>query len=86
MATGGDSRLTNSQIVQLAATITVNAMKTIAEEYLGIDSETVVNIEYENKNNAQAVNREIIRRWANKPANAGPDQVRVRVSLVRFWK
>ena len=77
MATGGELKLTNQQIVKLAAALSVGDVKTIAEGYLGITPETISNLEYENRNNAQAFNRAIIRQWAYKPENSGPDQVQV---------
>ena len=67
MATGGDSgQLTNRQIVRLAAAISANNMVAIAEGYLDIDDATIKNKKYENKDDAQAFNREIIKEWRNK--------------------
>ena len=38
-------------------------MASIAEGYMDIDDVTIKNLQYENKDNAEAFNREIIRRW-----------------------
>ena len=71
MATGGNTdQLTNNQIVRLAAAISANNMAAIAEGYMDISSETIKNKKYENKDDAEAFNREIIRYWKNKnPGN-----------------
>ena len=74
MATGRNNDLSERKVVQLAAAISVNAMKTIAEGYLDIAPETVKTAE-ENRGDAEAFNREIIRYWRNR--NPGPDQVEV---------
>ena len=71
MATGVNSQqLTNNQIVRLAAAIPANNMAAIAEGYMDIANETIKNKKYENKDDAEAFNREIIRYWMNKnPGN-----------------
>ena len=69
------SALTNKVIVQLAAAIAVTDMKTIAEGYLDISPESIANIEYENQGDTGAINRKIIRHWANK--NSGSEQIKV---------
>ena len=76
MATGGDlkQQLTNRQIVRLAAAISANDMAAIAEGYMDIDEATIKNKKYENKDDAQAFNREIIKVWIYK--NSG-DYVKV---------
>ena len=81
MATVGNSdQLTNNQIVRLAATISANNMAAIAEGYMDISSETIKNKKYENKDDAEAFNREIIRYWMNKnPGN------QVEVSLISIF-
>ena len=75
MATGGKSeKLTNKQIVRLAAAISIDNMTSIAEGYMGINNETVRNIR-RNEGNSEAFNRAILRHWTNKhPEN----QVQVR--------
>ena len=75
MAEGGDGNLKNKEIVELAAAIATENMKSIAEGYLDISPETVKNIIYENVGKAEATNREIIRDWANK--YSGSKQVKV---------
>ena len=74
-AGGGNETLTPKQIVRLAVVISADNMAAIAEGYMGIEPETVKNLKYENRDNAQAFSREIIRHWANK--NSGPNQVEV---------
>ena len=59
-------QLTRKQIVHLAAAISADNMASIAEGYLDIDDTTIKNLQYENKDNAEAFNREIIRRWAKR--------------------
>ena len=81
MATGGDWHLENKEIAELAASIATENMKSIAEGYLGIPSETVKNIVYENVGKAEAINGEIIRVWAHK--YSGPNQVKV--SCIQFF-
>ena len=81
MATGGESRLTTSDIANLAAAIAGRNMETIAERYLGIEPETVLSLKDEHGGKWEAFNREIIRLWSYK--NSGPDQKRVRHSLTQ---
>ena len=67
MASGGNSeQLTSRQIVRLAAAISANDMAAIAEGYMDISGEEIRNKKYENKDDAQAFNREIIRYWRKK--------------------
>ena len=80
MATSGTSGcLTKQQIVRLAAAISADNMAAIAEGYMDISNETVKNLQYENKAQAQAFNREVILYWVNK--NSGTDQVQVSYAL-----
>ena len=70
-------QLTPRQIVRLAAAISADNMAAIAEGYLDISYETIKNLQYEKRDQAQGFNREIIRFWAIK--NAGPNQVNVSI-------
>ena len=63
---GHSERLTNRQIVRLAAAISTDNLESIAEGYMGIEPETVKNLQDENRGKAQAFNRAILRYWANK--------------------
>ena len=63
MATGGDWTLDDSTIAQLAADISINDMVTVAESYMKISPQKIKNLRDENRGNAEAVNREIIRAW-----------------------
>ena len=71
-------QLTGKQIVRLAAAISVNNMAAIAEGYMDITPETVKNKKYENKDDAEAFNREIIKIWSCKNPD---DQVKVKMQL-----
>ena len=68
-------QLTNKQIVRLAAAISANNMAAIAEGYMDIDDATIKIKKYENKDDAEAFNRDIIKTWLYKNPN---DQVKVR--------
>ena len=58
-----EGQVTPKQIVRLAAVISVQKMAAIAEGYMDICDETIKNIKFENKDDAEAVNREIIKYW-----------------------
>ena len=58
------TQLSGQQIVRLAASIPANNMVIIAEGYMGITNATVKNKKFENRDDAEAFNRDIIRRWA----------------------
>ena len=67
---GKGQELTRKQIVRLASAISADNMASIAEGYMDIDDATIKNLQYENKCNAEAFNREIIKRWKNQnPGN-----------------
>ena len=68
-------QFTRKQIVRLAANISLNNMAAIAEGYMDISEETIKNIKYENKDDAQACNREIKEYWWNQ--NTSGDQILV---------
>ena len=70
-------QLTRKQIVRLGAAISADNMVAIAEGYMNIDDVTIKNIQYENKGQAEAFNRDVIKYWTHK----NPDnQVQVRRS------
>ena len=80
MANSKDSdQLTPKQIVRLAAAITVNNMTAIAGGYMDIDDATIKNLRYENKYDAEAFNREIIKIWRNKNQD---NQIKARAFIV----
>ena len=58
--------LSAQQIVHLAAAIPANNMAAIAEGYMDIDDVAIKNLQYENKDDAEAFNREIIRHWTKR--------------------
>ena len=74
-ASGGGEPPTRRQIVRLAAAISADNMASIAEGYLDISDETVKNKKFENKDSAEAFNREILKYWLNR--NSGPNQAKV---------
>ena len=74
-----EGQVTPKQIVHLAAVISVQKMAAIAEGYMDISDETIKNIKFENKDDAEAVNREIIKYWLNK--NSGGNQILVSTTL-----
>ena len=63
MASKGNVRLTNKQRVKLAAKIGKSSMKSIALGYLGLDDETIENLEAKTKDDVHAFNREILKSW-----------------------
>ena len=75
MATGLGGQLTNDQKVRLARAMSIRNMESIALGYLGFEEETIKNRKYENKDNAEAFNRDVINTWLNK--NSGINQCEV---------
>ena len=73
------AQLTNAQYVRLARVISSDNMESIALGYLSIEKETIRNLRYENRDNAEAFNRNVLEKWANM--NPGPDQVKVGMYL-----
>ena len=69
-------KLTRKQIVCLASAISANNMAAIAEGYMDIDDVTIKNLQYENKDNAEAFNREVIKLWKNQNPD---DQIQVNI-------
>ena len=74
-------RLTNPQIVRLAASISADNMESIAEGYMDISPETVKNTKRD-AGNSEAFNRDIIRYWSNKNPD---DQVKVSFKVKKFF-
>lgn len=77
MAAVGDMTLTDADIVALARSVSAPNMESIAEGYLGIEPETIANLKRSHREDVEGFNREIIRKWTFKTANAGPGQVQV---------
>ena len=76
MATGGNSgEITNRQYVELGRAISRPNMESIALGYLNIDQETIDSMKVTHRENTEAFNREIIRRWAYK--HPAPEQAKV---------
>ena len=76
-------QLTNLQYVRLGRAISSLNMESIALGYLNFDDETIKNLHYEHRGNAEAFNRDILKRWAYQ--NPSPDQVKVRNSIIVHW-
>ena len=75
MATGLGVSVTNKDIARLAEAISAKNMELIAIKYMGIEWATLENLKRENKEDAQAFSRDIIRKWCYM--NSGPDEVKV---------
>ena len=58
------SGLSNRQYVLLGRSISSPDMESIALGYLNFDEETIKSLRYEHRGNAEAFNRDILRRWA----------------------
>ena len=78
MASKGNGKLSNRQRVRLASMISTQSMKSIAEGYFELNEPTVKNLESENKDDAEAFNREVIKKW--EYMNPCDNQVQVSVS------
>ena len=72
-------QLTGRQIVRLAAAISAYNMASIAEGYLGISGEIIKKLQSENRDHAEAFNREIVRDWTRRKPQ---DQVKVIVLAI----
>ena len=70
------AELTEAMIVQLATAISVDVMEKIALGRFNISYGALRNIKSDERNNAQAVNREILRNWKYK----NPD------NQLKVWK
>ena len=77
MPFGAEGRLTNRQYTQLADAISGPNMETIAQGYLNLDPEHIISIKQNNHYNTAPSNRDMLRRWANRTENSGPDQTKV---------
>ena len=75
MATRLGGSITNKDIARLAEAISAKNMELIAMKYMGIEWATLENLKRENKEDAQAFSREVIRKWCYM--NFRPDQVKV---------
>ena len=76
-------RLSKRQYVRLARAISSPDMESIALGYLNTEEETVKNLRYEHRGNAEAFNRDILMRWAYQ--NPGSDQVQVKIFLPHIF-
>ena len=71
MASGGNGRLTNIQYMKLAEAVSGHNMETIAQGYMNIDSENIAAIKQDNFYKSVPSNRDMLKRWADQPANSG---------------
>ena len=79
MATSKEGQLSSRHITRLAANISLQNMKGLAQGYLDIDKNTRIKLLEENKGDPQAFNRDILEIWAEN--NPGRHQVDVGVIL-----
>ena len=71
------------QIVRLGASISLSAMKSFAQGYLDISSETIKSHIATHKDDFHAFNRDMIELWANKNPD---DQIKVNFTkIVKLW-
>ena len=82
MATGGDLRLTDSEIEGLAREMEARKLESIAIANLGIGVETVNNFKVIRQGDYVAFNRDILVLWRNM--NEGNDQVPVSEKTTLF--
>ena len=78
MATSS-GQLTTYQIVRLARAIDTKNMESLALAYLNIKRERLKNLRYENKDDTEAFNREVIHDWIC--GNPGINHVEVSINL-----
>ena len=77
MATSGKQKLTSRHITRLAAKISLQNMKGIAQGYLDIDKKIIAKLSEVNKNDVHAFNRDVLEMWAEN--NQGGDQIEVSI-------
>ena len=78
MATGGDVRLQDSVIEELARNIIAKNVTSIAMKDLGIGYETTENLKIIKQNDYIGYNRDLLILWRNK--NPGINQVEVSIN------
>ena len=76
--------LSPQQIVRLAAVISRRDMESIAEGYMDISHETLLSLKDQHRDDTEAFNRDVIRRWAYKPENCGSQQIQVKRSTAVY--
>ncbi len=76
----GDGRLTESMAAQLGAVIRTDALEQTALIYLGFRSSVISNLRTKHRENIQAVNRDVLKMWANGLPR-GYNQCKVSTSL-----
>ena len=78
----GQGSLTPVHVLRLGRDVSANNWKSIAMQYLGLDLETIENLQWENKDDQGAFKRSLIRRWEENYKK--PDSAKV--SLSKFSK
>ena len=73
--TAEEGYLTTGQIARLAPVISITDMETIALGYLGLEEEWIESLRVEKKDQPEAFNRAVLRKWMNK--NSSPKQIKV---------
>ena len=75
MATRQGGSITDKDTARLAEAISAKNMEVIAMKYIGIEWETLENLKRENKDDAQAFSRDVMRKWFYM--KSGPDEIKV---------
>ena len=83
IAAGGENKLTDAHIVRLAACISTRDLESVAVGYLDIGAETIKSLRDQHRENLEALNRDILQKWAYK--NPGSHQVKV-IHLIIYKK
>lgn len=76
-ASSTDGQLTQPQLVRLASSISLEDVETLGLGYLGVKKVEIETLKEKHRTNVEAIKRDIITRWTNRPSNKGPDQVLV---------
>ena len=61
---------TYRQFVRLGASITIQAMRSIALGYFNLSQPTIKNLETENKDDVEGFNRAVITKWENRSSGS----------------
>ena len=82
MAEGGENKLTDAHFATLAASLSTKNLESIALRYLGISAETIDSLRVQHRDDIEALNRGILRKWAYQ--HAGCDQIKVIHFIMHF--
>ena len=82
MAAGGENKLTDAHIARLASSISTRDLESVAIGYLDTGAETIKSLRDQHRENLEALNRDILQKWAYK--NPGSHQVKVIHVIIYF--